>query len=54
MRADAGARVTDPLMALHWTDDIQLIQGGDAQLEAGHRHREPIAAGVASTIPEDE
>ena len=39
VRADAGARATDPLMALNWTDDIQLIQGGDAQLDAGHLRR---------------
>ena len=39
VRADAGARATDPLMALNWTDDIQFIQGGDAQLDAGHLRR---------------
>ena len=39
VRADASARTTDPLMALNWTDDVQFIQGGDAQLDAGYLRR---------------
>lgn len=32
VRASARARTTDPRLARNWTSDLQLIQGGDAQL----------------------
>ena len=39
VRASADSATTDPFMALHWTDAIHFIQGGDAQLPPGYDSR---------------
>ena len=39
VRASATSRTTDPRLAMHWTKDVQLIQGGDAQLTDGEARR---------------